>query len=123
MLYRPLFLTSFWAEDWLFIAPAMPYNGAAAILVLSASTKTTFCLTYLVQKRNQPGVTVIGLTSKRNLAFTKGLGLYATVHTYDDVEQGLAAARQRCMQTLQEMRPCTHAYVKCWDLAWCGTSV
>ena len=31
---------------------------------------------------------------KRNLAFTKGLGLYATVHTYDDVEQGLAAAGQ-----------------------------
>ena len=94
MLYRPLFWTSFWAEDWLFTAPAMPYNGAATILVSSASAKTAFCLMYLVQKRNQPGVTVIGLTSKRNLAFTKGLGLYATVHTYDDVEQGLAAAGQ-----------------------------
>ena len=105
MLYRPLFWTSFWAEDWLFTAPAMPYNGAATILVLSTSAKTAFCLVYLVQKRNQPGVMVIGLMSKRNLAFTKGLGLYATVHTYDDVKQGLAAARQWCMQMLWEMRP------------------
>ena len=108
MLYRLLFWTSFWAEDWLFTAPAMPYNGAATILVSSASAKTAFCLAYLVQKRNQPGVTVIGLTSKRNLAFTKGLGLYAVVHTYDDVKQGLAAAGQGgmwCMRTLREMRP------------------
>ena len=80
MLYRPLFWTSFWAEDWLFTAPTMPYNGAAAILISSASAKTAFCLAYLVQKCNQPGVTVIGLTSKRNLALTKGLGLYAAVH-------------------------------------------
>ena len=94
MLYWPLFWTSFWAEDWLFTAPAMPYNGAATILVSSASTKTTFCLTYLVQKHNQPAVTVIGLMLKRNLAFTKGLGLYAVVHTNDDVKQGFAAAGQ-----------------------------
>ena len=94
MLYQPLFWTSFWAEDWLFTVPAMPYNGAATILVSSASAKTAFCLAYLVQKHNQPGVTVIGLMSKRNLAFTKGLGLYAAVHTYDDVKQGLAAAGQ-----------------------------
>ena len=92
MLYWLLFWTSFWAGDWLFTAPAMPYNGAAAIVVSSASAKTAFCLAYLVQKCNQPGVMVIGLTLKRNLAFTKGLGLYAVVHTYDDVEQGLAAA-------------------------------
>ena len=105
MLYWPLFWTSFWAEDWLLTAPTMPYNGAATILVLSASANTTFCLAYLVQKHNQPGVMVIGLTSKRNLAFTKGLGLYAMVHTYDDVKQGLAAAGQWCMQMLREMRP------------------
>ncbi|KAF8519083.1 hypothetical protein JB92DRAFT_2711512 [Gautieria morchelliformis] len=86
MLYRPLFWTSFWAEDWLFTGPKKPYNGASTILISSASSKTAFCLAYLVQKRSYHSLKVMGLTSKGNLAFTKGLGLYHTVFTYDEVE-------------------------------------
>jgi Protein of unknown function (DUF2855) len=89
MLYRPLFWTSFWAEDWLFTAPNKPYNGATTILISSASAKTAFCLAYLIKKRSYPGVRVIGLTSKENLNFTRGLGLYSSVFTYGDVEGGL----------------------------------
>lgn len=89
MLYRPLFWTSFWAEDWLFTAPNKPYNGATTILISSASAKTAFCLAYLVQKRNHPDVKVIGLTSNKNLAFTRGLSLYSSVITYSDIESNL----------------------------------
>lgn len=90
MLYRPLFWTSMWAEDWLFTAPQIPYNGATNILISSASAKTAFCLAYIVQKRGHPGVKVTGLTSKGNLAFTKGLGLYDTVFPYDCVEESVS---------------------------------
>jgi hypothetical protein len=56
-------------------------------LLSSASSKTAFCLAYLIGKRTArgetAGVKVIGLTSKRNLAFTKDLGLYHDVLDYD----------------------------------------
>ena len=89
MLYRPLFWTSMWAEDWLFTAPQKPYSGAKTILISSASAKTAFCFAYLVQKRGYPGVKVIGLTSQGNCAFTKGLRLYDAVFTYDCVEASI----------------------------------
>ncbi|KAF8584666.1 hypothetical protein K439DRAFT_1410904 [Ramaria rubella] len=89
MLYRPLFWTSFWAEDWLFTAPKTPYNGGRTIVISSASAKTAFCLAYLVKERHHPGTIVVGLTSKGNIAFTKSLGLYDTVFTYDDIETAL----------------------------------
>lgn len=86
MIYRPLFWTSFWAEDWLYTAPESPYNGASAILISSASAKTAFCLAYRIRKRGKSDVTVIGFTSRGNLAFTRKLGLYDWVFTYENVE-------------------------------------
>ncbi|KZP03306.1 hypothetical protein FIBSPDRAFT_879572 [Athelia psychrophila] len=86
MLYRPLFWTAYWCEDWLFAATTPAYRGATRILVSSASSKTAFCLAYLVRKRAQKeglDVRVVGLTSKGNVRFTKGLGLYDAVHEYD----------------------------------------
>lgn len=87
MLYRPLFWTAFWCEDWL---NASQYRGATNVLISSASAKTAFCLAYLVQKRAQPesraNTVVVGLTSERNIAFTKGLKLYDEVVSYDSLE-------------------------------------
>lgn len=86
MLYRPLFWTSFWCEDWLFKSG---YRGANNILISSASSKTAFCLAYLIRKRFDRGEVsqkrVIGLTSKRNVAFTIGLSLYDDVVEYDSL--------------------------------------
>lgn len=89
MLYRPLFWTSFWCEDWLFSATSPPYRSAKNILISSASSKTAFCLAYLVKQRLQKErglrVQVVGLTSKGNMTFTKGLGLYDVVYDYDSL--------------------------------------
>ncbi|KAF7965701.1 hypothetical protein HWV62_42217 [Athelia sp. TMB] len=88
MLYRPLFWTSFWCEDWLFSATNPPYRGAKNILISSASSKTAFCLAYLVKKRLQKenlNTRVVGLTSKGNMTFTEGLGLYDVVYDYDSL--------------------------------------
>jgi hypothetical protein len=83
MLYRPLFWTSYWCEDWLY---SSSYRGnSTRILISSASAKTAFCLAYLVKKRRVPGLKVVGLTSRGNLKFTKRLGLYDEVLVYEDV--------------------------------------
>lgn len=86
MLYRPLFWTSFWCEDWL---QAFAYRGADHVLISSASAKTAFCLAYLLGKRKQEHqftFRIVGLTSQRNLAFTRGLRLYDDVLGYDSFE-------------------------------------
>jgi hypothetical protein len=84
MLYRPLFWTSYWCEDWLF---SSQYRGAKNVLISSASSKTAFCLAYLIGKRvargELSGVRIVGLTSKRNLVFTNSLSLYDEVLDYD----------------------------------------
>ncbi|KAF9653648.1 hypothetical protein BDM02DRAFT_3086927 [Thelephora ganbajun] len=90
MLYRPLYWTSFWCEDWLF---ASNYRGGAKLIFISsASSKTAFCLAYCVQTRIRneeiPGDTrIIGLTSKRNMGFTRRLGLYHEVVSYDNINE------------------------------------
>lgn len=84
MLYRPLFWTSFWCEDWL---NESKYRGAKRVLISSASAKTAFSLAYCIKRRGLEDIHVVGLTSKRNLEFTKGLGLYDEVGTYDDFEK------------------------------------
>ena len=86
MLYRPLFWTSFWCEDW--IHSSNYRAGASHILISSASSKTAFCLAYLIRKRIHRGeinkdTKIIGLTSKRNIDFTKRLELYHEVLEYD----------------------------------------
>lgn len=80
MLYRPLFWTSYWCEDWLHSSAYR--NGARRVLISSASSKTAFCLAYAIRKRGIAGMRVVGLTSKKNLAFTRSLGLYDAVADY-----------------------------------------
>jgi len=102
MLYRPLFWTSYWCEDWLFLSNYR--GGASTILLSSASSKTAFCLAYLIQKRIGrgevgPNLKVVGLTSKGNLEFTSGLGLYHDVLEYGSFTSSpmfqIAAAEKR----------------------------
>ena len=90
MLYRPLFWTSYWCEDWLF---SSAYRGASRILISSASSKTAFCLAYLLRKRIilgevNPNIKVVGLTSKKNLGFTTRLGHYHEVLEYGTFTSG-----------------------------------
>ncbi|CAK5283402.1 unnamed protein product [Mycena citricolor] len=85
MLYRPLFWTAFWFEDWMH---TLNYRGASAFLISSASAKTAFCAAYVIRKRRAregADVRIVGLTSARNLAFTQGLGLYDAVFTYEQL--------------------------------------
>ncbi|KAF8905221.1 hypothetical protein CPB84DRAFT_1845030 [Gymnopilus junonius] len=51
MLYRPLFWTSYWCEDWL--NSSNYHGGAHTILISSASSKTAFCLVYIIAKQRQ----------------------------------------------------------------------
>ncbi len=67
---RPLFTTSFLIDDWL---AAEDCFGAATVVIGSASSKTALALAESLLARG--GVTIVGLTSPRNLAFVEGLGL------------------------------------------------
>ncbi|KAG8895741.1 hypothetical protein FRB99_000376 [Tulasnella sp. 403] len=85
MLYRPLFWTSFWAEDWL---DSMDYRGAKAVIISSASSKTGFCLALVIKRRlakTAKKLRVVGLTSPTNKQFVDSLGLYDEVLLYDDL--------------------------------------
>jgi len=86
MVYRPLFWTSYWCEGWL--SSSGYRSGATTILISSASSKTAFCLAYLIRKRIASGGTsastkIIGLTSRKNVPFTQRLDLYHEVLDYD----------------------------------------
>ncbi|KAG8936610.1 hypothetical protein FRC02_000603 [Tulasnella sp. 418] len=87
MLYRPLFWTSFWCEDWLH---SISYRGANKIIISSASSKTGFCLALVIRRRmEETGEKreIIGLTSASNVEFVKSLGLYDRVVLYDNVAE------------------------------------
>ncbi|MGH7855789.1 MAG: DUF2855 family protein [Candidatus Binatia bacterium] len=82
MLFRPLFLTAFLLDD--FLAESDLF-GASAVLLTSASSKTSIGLASLLSaSRRAPGG-VIGLTSARNAAFVEGLGCYDRFVRYEDV--------------------------------------
>ncbi|MEU4498742.1 DUF2855 family protein [Streptomyces sp. NPDC023998] len=81
ILYRPLFWTSFMLADWLV---DNAWLGARTAVLSSASSKTAYGAAYLLQGQ---GCEVVGLTSRRNLAFTESLGCYDRVLTYEDAPQ------------------------------------
>jgi NADPH:quinone reductase-like Zn-dependent oxidoreductase len=86
MLMRGLFLTSFLADDFI----ADEGFGEEAVLISSASSKTSIALGYLVSKAAR--ARSVGLTSPRNLEFVRKLGCYDEVVTYDEV-RSLDAAK------------------------------
>ncbi|RDI22992.1 DUF2855 family protein [Lentzea flaviverrucosa] len=76
VLYRPLFLTSFLLADRLV---DNDFHGARTVVISSASSKTAFGTAHCLKDK---GVRLVGLTSPRNVEFTKSLGLYDTVLPY-----------------------------------------
>lgn len=84
VLYRPLFWTSYMFADWLVDNDCF---GAGTTVLSSASSKTAYGAAFELQRQ---GRRVVGLTSARNLDFTRNLGCYDDVLTYDaigDLEQ------------------------------------
>lgn len=82
-LLRPLFITSFLIDDFL---ADNGFFGARSIVLSSASSKTAYGLAFCLSQR-EGDVRTIGLTSPANLDFTRSLGCYDEVVTYDQVEQ------------------------------------
>jgi hypothetical protein len=79
-LWRPLFMTSFGAAD--FVADRGVF-GAERIVVSSASSKTALGIAFLLG-RDLEGVGLDGLTSARNVPFTERTGYYDRVLEYGD---------------------------------------
>ena len=81
-LLRPLFVTSFLIDDFL---ADNQFFGARSVVLSSASSKTAygtaFCLS--LRRGSAGAVKIVGLTSAGNLAYTRGLGCYDEVVTYD----------------------------------------
>jgi hypothetical protein len=81
LVFRPLVLTGILLDD--FIAEGHDWFGADAVVIASASSKTSIGLAYMLAKR--PGRAPIALTSARNAPFVEKLGLYSRVVTYDEI--------------------------------------
>ncbi len=86
-LLRPLFMTSFLIDDFLY---DNDFFGAEAIILSSASSKTAMGTAFqLYNNRAARGanIQVIGLTSSHHVAFVEGLGCYDQVVAYDEVSE------------------------------------
>lgn len=81
-LLKPLFSTSWLIAD--FLADNF-YFDAATVILSSASSKTAYCAAHALQQVSGPRPRVVGLTSARNVAFTRKLGVYDDVCDYDQV--------------------------------------
>jgi hypothetical protein len=83
-LLRPLFITSFLVDDFL---ADNQFFGAHSVVLSSASSKTAYGTAFCLSQRRggDDAVKVIGLTSPGNLAFTRALGCYDEVLSYDEV--------------------------------------
>lgn len=84
MLYRPLFTTSFFLDDFL---EDNDFFGAGNVILTSASSKTSIGLAHLLHANRSDRCRVIGLTSASNRAFVEGLGCYDQVLSYDEVAE------------------------------------
>ncbi len=79
MLLRPVFTTAFLIDDFL---AKSDFFGADEVIFSSASSKTAYGAAFLLHARTtRPKI--IGLTSNANIAFTRSLGVYDEVLTYD----------------------------------------
>ncbi len=83
MLLRPLFMTSFLLDDLL---DDNDFFGARAVVLSSASSKTSLGLAYLLRKNRSARVRIIGLTSPANRDFVERLGYYDQVIAYDALQ-------------------------------------
>ncbi|MFF5176465.1 DUF2855 family protein [Micromonospora sp. NPDC000316] len=79
ILFRPLFFTSFMLADQVV---DNDFYGARSLVLSSASSKTAYAAAFELHGR---GPRLVGLTSPGNLAFTRSLGCYDEVVSYDDI--------------------------------------
>jgi NADPH:quinone reductase-like Zn-dependent oxidoreductase len=82
LLFRPLFTTSFFLDDFLV---DNDFFGAGTVVLSSASSKTSFGLAWLLHQNRRDRCRVVGLTSAGHKAFVESLGCYDQVVTYDDL--------------------------------------
>ena len=80
VLFRPLFITSYTAIDFL---REHDFFGAKQIVVSSASSKTAYGAAWCLEGDD---VALIALTGDRNRAFVERLGAYQAVHGYDQID-------------------------------------
>lgn len=100
--FRPLFTTAFLIDDML---KREHDFGAEQVIISSASSKTSYGLAYLTQRR---GARVLGLTGAANVEFVKSLGLYSEFATYEDIPN-LDAARPSAFIDMAGSAPITQA--------------
>ena len=86
-LLEPVFLMSFVMDDDM---KEHGDYGAESILVISASSKTSLGLAYLLKARKAGEI--VGLTAPENVDFVRSTGYYDRVISYDDVAE-LASLR------------------------------
>jgi NADPH:quinone reductase-like Zn-dependent oxidoreductase len=82
MLFRPLFTTSFFLDDFLH---DNDFFGASTVVLSSASSKTSFGLAWLLHRNRRDRCRVVGLTSPGHVGFVESLGCYDHVVTYEDL--------------------------------------
>jgi Protein of unknown function (DUF2855) len=82
-LWRPLFMTSFGAADFLADGGA---SDAERIVVSSASSKTAMGIAFLLAQSHQ-GIGAVGLTSPGHVRFAERTGYYDRVIAYDDLHE------------------------------------
>lgn len=81
-IFRPLFATAFLLDDLL---EEHGFYGAGAILIASASSKTSLGLAYLLASDRRSAYEIVALTSPRNAGFAAATGYYDKVTEYVDV--------------------------------------
>jgi NADPH:quinone reductase-like Zn-dependent oxidoreductase len=81
MLLRPLFFTSWLIDDFLRDSELF---GASTVVLSSASSKTASGLAFLLSRDG--AAEVLGLTSERGAEYTRSLGVYDEVITYDELD-------------------------------------
>ncbi len=80
MLLRPLFFTSFLADDQL-ADEGLATGGP--VMMASASSKTALAAAFMLAQRDD--VELVALTSARNVEFVEGLGIYARTVLYSEI--------------------------------------
>jgi len=81
-LWRPLFMTSFGAADYLVENDLF---GARAVVLSSASSKTALGVAFLLSRGRGSQCEVIGLTSSANVPFCLRVGYYDSVLDYAEL--------------------------------------
>lgn len=83
-LLRPLFMTSFFIDDFL---ANNDFFGAREVVISSASSKTSLALAHLLHANRRGQVAVVGLTSNSNTAFAEKTKYYDRVVAYNTIAQ------------------------------------